>query len=137
MRKLTVVANWKMNGRLEANKQLIQELLNHDNDHVEVVLCVPFPFLDQVATLISESQIMLGAQNVSHFMAGAYTGEVSVAMLKDFGSEFVIVGHSERRENYGETNAIVGEKARIVIAENMKPIICIGESHEQREQGAT
>jgi triosephosphate isomerase len=103
----------------------------------EVVICAPFPYLSQVEALITHSQIRLGAQNLNTNMSGAFTGEVSADMIKDFGAQHVIVGHSERRSLYGETNTIVAEKVKVALDSDLIPLLCVGETLEQREAGET
>ena len=111
MRKTIVAGNWKMNASKESVNTLIEGILSGMNEvSSEVIVCAPFPYLSQVESLIQGSSLMLGAQNLNVNSAGAYTGEVSADMIKDFGAQHVIVGHSERRSLYAETNAIVAEK---------------------------
>ena len=103
----------------------------------EVLVCAPFPYLAQVELLIQGSKVMLGAQNLNTNSSGAYTGEVSADMIKDFGARHVIVGHSERRSLYGETSAMVAEKTKAALNAGLTPLLCIGESIEQRDSGNT
>jgi triosephosphate isomerase len=103
----------------------------------EVVICAPFPYLSQVEALITHSQVRLGAQNLNTNMSGAFTGEVSADMIKDFGVQHVIVGHSERRSLHGETNTIVAEKVKAALDSDLIPLFCVGETLEQREAGET
>src|SRR5215217_8939313 len=112
MRAKFVAGNWKMNGNLASNQVLLQSLVTQLSRvaGVKCAICAPFPYLAQVQQLLSGSGIAWGAQNVSQFDAGAYTGEVSGAMLVDFGCRYVIVGHSERRTLFGETSELVAEK---------------------------
>ncbi|MFX9765936.1 triose-phosphate isomerase, partial [Acinetobacter baumannii] len=100
-------------------------------------VAVPSPYLAQVQGLLSGANIALGAQDVSAFASGAYTGEVSAAMLKDFGVRYALVGHSERRQYHGETDAVVAEKARQALASGITPIVCVGETLQEREAGQT
>lgn len=104
---------------------------------VGVGLCVPFPYLDQVAGLLDGCEIQLGAQNLSQFYDGAYTGEVSGAMLCDMGASMVLVGHSERRTLFGETSADVAKKFGVAVREGLVPILCVGETQLERESGLT
>ncbi len=146
MKKL-IAGNWKMNGSLTANEALLLALgqglerVPAGSLHCDVAVCVPAPYLAQVQALKASqpalSGIELGAQDVSAHDAGAYTGEVSAAMLKDLGCRYVIVGHSERRQYHFETDALVAEKARAVLASGMTPIVCIGETLIEREAGHT
>jgi triosephosphate isomerase len=101
------------------------------------LVCAPFPYLAQVELLIQGSKVMLGAQNLNTNSSGAYTGEVSADMIKDFGARHVIVGHSERRSLYGETSAMVAEKTKAALNAGLTPLLCIGESIEQRDSGNT
>ena len=138
MRKTIVAGNWKMNASKETVNSLIEGILSGVNETTsEVIVCAPFPYLSQVESLINKSKLMLGAQNLNVNPAGAYTGEVSADMIKDFGAQYVIVGHSERRSLYGETNAIVAEKTKTAIDAGLAPLLCVGESLEDRESGNT
>ena len=138
MRKTIVAGNWKMNASKETVNSLIEGILSGVNEATsEVIVCAPFPYLSQVESLINKSKLMLGAQNLNVNPAGAYTGEVSADMIKDFGAHYVIVGHSERRSLYGETNAIVAEKTKTAIDAGLTPLLCVGESLEDRESGNT
>lgn len=138
MRKTIVAGNWKMNASKETVNSLIEGILSGMNEaSSEVIVCAPFPYLSQVESLIQGSSLMLGAQNLNVNSAGAYTGEVSADMIKDFGAQHVIVGHSERRSLYGETNAIVAEKTKAAIDAGLTALLCVGESLEDRESGNT
>ena len=138
MRKTIVAGNWKMNSSKESVNILIEGILSGMNEtSSEVIVCAPFPYLSQVESLIQGSSLMLGAQNLNVNSAGAYTGEVSADMIKDFGAQHVIVGHSERRSLYAETNAIVAEKTKTAIDAGLTPLLCVGESLEDRESGNT
>ena len=138
MRKTIVAGNWKMNASKETVNSLIEGVLSGMNEvSSEVIVCAPFPYLSQVESLINNSKLMLGAQNLNVNPAGAFTGEVSADMIKDFGAQHVIVGHSERRSLYGETNAIVAEKTKAAIGAGLTPLLCVGESLEDRESGNT
>ena len=138
MRKTIVAGNWKMNASKETVNSLIEGILSGVNETTsEVIVCAPFPYLSQVESLINKSKLMLGAQNLNVNPAGAYTGEVSADMIKDFGAQYVIVGHSERRSLYGETSAIVAEKTKTAIDAGLTPLLCVGESLEDRESGNT
>ena len=138
MRKTIVAGNWKMNASKESVNKLVMGILSGmSNVSSEVVICAPFPYLSQVEALIAHSQVRLGAQNLNTNMSGAFTGEVSADMIKDFGAQHVIVGHSERRSFYGETNTIVAEKVKAALDSGLIPLFCVGETLEQREAGET
>ena len=127
-----------MNASKESVNQLILGILSGMGEvSSEVVVCAPFPYLSQVEDLIADSQVKLGAQNLNTNSSGAFTGEVSANMIKEFGVGHVIVGHSERRSLYGETNALVAEKVKAALENDLTPLLCVGESLEQREAGKT
>ena len=133
-----MAGNWKMNASKESVNKLVMGILSGmSNVSSEVVICAPFPYLSQVEALITHSQVRLGAQNLNTNMSGAFTGEVSADMIKDFGAQHVIVGHSERRSFYGETNTIVAEKVKAALDSGLIPLFCVGETLEQREAGET
>ena len=139
MRSLIVVGNWKMYGSLQTNETLVSQLIAEvprEHQH-RCVLCVPFPFLGQVGKLTAGSQFVLGAQNVSDVLEGAHTGEVSARMLKDLGCQYVIIGHSERRRDNFENDMLVAKKIDVSVSQGLTPIVCLGESLEEREQGKT
>jgi len=129
-----VVGNWKMNGSLESNRLLIQSIAK-DPAASGAVVCPPLVFLSQVKELLQDSDIVLGAQNLSRFGSGAYTGEVSAAMLLEFGARYVLVGHSERRALCFESDAEVASKVEAALAKGLIPIVCVGETLLQRQQG--
>jgi len=136
-RKL-IAGNWKMNGSLAANATLLDGLLaGLGAGAAEVAVCVPAPYLAQVGARLQGSPIALGAQDVSAYAQGAYTGEVSAAMLQDFGVRYALVGHSERRQYHGETDATVAAKARAALSAGIVPVVCIGETLAQRDAGQT
>lgn len=138
MRRKLVAGNWKMHGNLAENEALLSGILaGMGNVKAGVAVCVPFPYLAQVQAKLSGSAIAWGAQNMSQHAKGAYTGEVSAAMLKDFGCTYVIVGHSERRALYGESDEVVAEKFAAVQAAGMTPILCVGETLAEREECIT
>jgi triosephosphate isomerase len=139
MRIKFVAGNWKMNGNLATNQVLLQALVEGLSRiaGVKCAICAPFPYLAQVQQSLSGSSIAWGAQNVSQFDAGAYTGEVSGAMLVDFGCRYAIVGHSERRTLFGETNGIVAQKYEAALKAGLAPILCVGETLAQREANET
>ncbi len=136
-RKL-IAGNWKMNGSLAANRALVQAIqADLPAQPCQVAVCVPAPYLAQLQGLLQDSPIALGAQDVSAQASGAFTGEVSAAMLKDFGVRYAIVGHSERRQYHGETDAVVANKAQQALACGITPIVCVGETLAEREAGKT
>ena len=137
MRTPIVIANWKMNGSLTTNTELVSQLIRQLNGHqtTDVVICPPMPYLSQVQELLKNSSIKLGVQNTSEYAVGAYTGETSANMLQDFEVQFVIIGHSERRVLFKETDQQVAEKCKAVVANGMVPIICVGELLEERTRG--
>jgi triosephosphate isomerase len=140
-RKPLVVGNWKMNGDLAGNAVLLSGVLTGvagiDRGAVGVTVCPPFPYLSQATQVLAESPVQVGAQNVSAFENGAYTGEVSAAMLSELGCAWVIVGHSERRAMLGETDEQVAAKAAQALRSGLGVIICVGETLEDREQDRT
>ncbi|MCK7574895.1 MAG: triose-phosphate isomerase [Chromatiales bacterium] len=137
MRQPLIAGNWKMNGTRAGAESLIRGVLAGSSgiSKAEIAVCAPFVFLDLGQRLLSGSLVRLGAQNVCTEAGGAYTGEISAEMLSEFGCRYVICGHSERREYYGETDAIVAKKLTMVASAGMTPILCVGETLEQREQG--
>ncbi|MDR3158537.1 MAG: triose-phosphate isomerase [Zoogloeaceae bacterium] len=139
VRSAFVAGNWKMNGALAANAALLEKLRAGlpQRKTAEIAVFPPFPYLDQVARLLSGSMLFLGAQDVSERAAGAYTGEVAASMLADFGCRYVLVGHSERRALHGETNALVARKFGAAQSAGMTPILCLGETREERQAGST
>lgn len=133
-----IVGNWKMNGGLSANQALLDEIkAGLGAVRCRAGVCVPFPYLAQVQLLLAGTPIALGAQDVSTQTGGAFTGEVSAAMLRDFGVRYCIVGHSERRQYHRESEVEVALKARQALACGITPIVCVGESLAQREAGET
>lgn len=139
MRQLLVAGNWKLNGSLENNQTLIGGILKQMGSVVrtQVVVCVPYVYLAQVADLLKGSEVKWGSQNVSDKDSGAYTGEVSAPMLKEFSCSYVIVGHSERRSIYKESDEEVANKFAAVQNAGLIPILCVGELLEERESGVT
>jgi triosephosphate isomerase len=131
-----VAGNWKMHGSRASIAALLDALVE-GNPPSACAVCVPFPYLAQAAERLRGTRIAWGAQNVSEHAQGAYTGEVSAAMLAEFGCRYVIVGHSERRQLYGETDAQVAAKFAAVRAAGMTPILCVGETLTEREAGET
>lgn len=139
MRKKLVVGNWKMNGSLDANEALLKALADATDSlaGVDAAVCVPFPYLFQPAMLLENTSITWGAQNVSEHENGAYTGEVSAAMLKEFSCKYVLIGHSERRTLYGENDAMVARKFVAAQTAGIVPILCVGETLAERDTNAT
>ena len=133
LRTPLVAANWKMNGSLANCASLVQEIRDGLESEGEVAICPPFVYLSELLDLLEKSNIAIGAQNVSHLDKGAYTGETSVSMLRDFLCQYVIVGHSERRQLYFETDVRVAEKFLAVVKGDLSPILCVGELLEERE----
>ncbi len=139
MRKSLVVGNWKMNGSLASNKALVKSLIATVgvDSAVDVSICVPAIYIAQVSSLLTNQAISYGAQDVSIHEEGAYTGEISVGMLSDLGCSHVIVGHSERRQYHNENSELVARKALVAQQAGLTPIICVGETQEQRQSGNT
>lgn len=138
-RTALIAGNWKMNGSLESSEKLVRALAaGAEGGRAQFLICPPHVYLQAAKTWIGEAAIALGAQNLAAVEGyGAYTGEISGAMLADIGCRYVIVGHSERRALYGETDAIVVEKFRVAQAAGLIPIVCVGENLDQREAGQT
>lgn len=140
MRKKIVAGNWKMNLNLEEGVSLFSEIVNMVKDEVigqqEVVVCSPFIHLNTIGKLAEPvKNVAIGAQNLYQAESGAYTGEISASQIKSVGAEYVLVGHSERRAYFGETDAILAEKVNVALKHNLTPIFCIGETKEERESG--
>lgn len=137
MRKPIIAGNWKMNKLTSEAVELAREVKNKAGtiSDREIVLCPPFTVLSSVREVIEDSSIKLGAQNMYWEVRGAYTGEISPMMLKDIGCNYVILGHSERRLYFRETNETVNKKARIAFSTGLIPIVCVGETLPQREKG--
>ncbi|HLS85619.1 MAG TPA: triose-phosphate isomerase [Burkholderiales bacterium] len=134
-----IAGNWKMHGSRASNRALLEAVLAGipGMDGVECAVCVPFPYLQETSEQLRGTPVAWGAQNLSEHRQGAYTGEVSAAMLVDFGCRYVIVGHSERRQLYGETDAQVAAKFAAALDARLTPILCVGETLEEREAGRT
>lgn len=136
--KKRIFGNWKMNGSLAANAALL-DVLKQGLGHAdcEIAVCAPAPYLAQLQSLLSGSAIAIGAQDVSAQTSGAFTGEVSGAMLREFGVRYVLVGHSERRQYHAESDEMVARKAQAALASGITPVVCVGETLAQREAGET
>jgi len=139
MRDKLIVGNWKMNGGLATNARLLDRLASEwrGDGKRALAVCVPTPYLAQAQSALTGSMLAWGAQDVSEHAAGAYTGDVSAAMVAEFGCRYALVGHSERRRLHGESDAVVAAKARAALAAGLTPIACVGETLEQRERGET
>lgn len=137
MHQKLVIANWKMHGNLASNQQLLDEYIQRLSalKNTKVVVCVPYPYLAQAQTMLQNTNIAWGAQNISKDAAGAFTGEVSAAMLKDFGASYVIIGHSERATAYCESDENIATKFVQAQAHGITPILCVGETLIEREAG--
>lgn len=138
MRKNIVAGNWKMNTTLQEGVELandVNNLLKDKKHNCDVIVCVPFTHLTSVHGVIDAEVLGLGAENCSEHAKGAYTGEVSASMVKSTGAQYVILGHSERRQYFGENNELLLAKTRIALENGLKPIFCIGEVLEERENG--
>jgi len=138
-RKYLIAGNWKMNKTATEAVDLIKEIDSSVGSQttVQVCVCPPFTSLAKASELVDQSEVLLGAQNMSAHPSGAYTGEISAEMLRDLYVSFVILGHSERRQYYGETNQSVNKKVLATVENNLKPIYCIGETLDERESGQT
>ncbi len=142
MKQKLIAGNWKMNGGLAANEALVHGVQQGlaqalAGKHAQVAVCVPAAYLSQVQQLVKGSGVDLGSQDVSAHEQGAYTGEISAAMLKDFAVRYAIVGHSERRHYHGETDEQVAHKAQRALSAGITPIVCVGETLAEREAGKT
>ncbi|MCK9604182.1 MAG: triose-phosphate isomerase [Candidatus Omnitrophica bacterium] len=141
MRKTIIAGNWKMYKTIpqaiELANGLKRELFDLDAQDIDIVICPPYTALNEVSEVVINSNIQLGAQDVYWQDEGAFTGEVSSLMLKDAGARFIIIGHSERRQYFGETNESVNKKIKAVLGHDLTPIVCVGESLNEREQGKT
>jgi len=139
MRKKIIAGNWKMNNDLNESQSLVSGIISGlgNDDKCEVIVCPPFTSLNEVHSLVKDSPVKLGAQNMFFEESGAYTGEVSASMLKSVGCEYVILGHSERRTIFGESDEWINNKIKKAIESGLKVIFCIGETLVQREEGKT
>lgn len=137
MRKVIIAGNWKMNKNISESIDLANGIQRsvYDIDSIEIVVCPPHTSLSDVREIVGVTNVKLGAQDVYWAPEGAFTGEISCGMLKSVGCEYVIVGHSERRQFFGETNEIVNKKAKAVLGSGLKPIVCVGEKLDERKAG--
>jgi triosephosphate isomerase (TIM) len=139
MRQRLAVGNWKMHGSLPENRSLLDAIVAGAAGlrRASCAICVPFPYLAQAQSALAGSKVAWGAQNVSQHPKGAFTGEVSAAMLREFGCRYVLVGHSERRQLFGEDDATVAAEARAALSAGLTPIVCVGETLAEREGNVT
>lgn len=138
-RKTIIAGNWKMNKTPSEARQLLDELKTKiaKVKWCEVVVCVPYVDIPMAVRVLKDCRISVAAQNMHHEVSGAYTGEISAPMLKDLGVKYVIIGHSERRQYFGETDETVAQKVKLALANDLRAIVCVGERLEQREMGVT
>lgn len=137
MRQPLVAGNWKMNGSSASVRELVDGILSGLETKAEVLVCPPSVYAQQVRELVAGSVVKVGLQNASDQLSGAYTGEVSPLMVKDLGCEYVLIGHSERRSIYGETDEDVAAKFCALVDQGIVPVLCVGETLEERESGET
>jgi triosephosphate isomerase len=139
MRKKVIAGNWKMNKDLNESQDLVSKIINGlgNDTKCDVIVCPPFTSLSEVSSLIKNTPVKLGAQNLHFEDSGAFTGEISTSMLKSVGCEYVIIGHSERRNIFGEPDVVINKKIKKALEHGLKPIFCVGELLEQREDGTT
>lgn len=143
MRAKLVIGNWKLNGHFAFNEHLLGDITAGllkapaNQKSRQMVVCPPFVYLQHCCGLLNDAKIQLAAQDVSAEISGAFTGEVSASMLKEVGCRYVLVGHSERRARYGESNAVVAKKALASLQAGLVPVVCLGETQEQRDHGLT
>lgn len=139
MRANIVAGNWKMNNTFEEADNLVFEIVeflkNNNTGNTAVVVCPPAVYLELATDQASESELLVGAQNISNFESGAYTGEISAAMLASMEVDYTLIGHSERRKYFGETNSVLAEKVNMALKHNIAPIFCCGEVLPEREAG--
>lgn len=138
MRRSLVVGNWKMNGTRSSAESLAKGIVSGlGSDIADIAICVPYVFLNEIGQIVQNTRLGLGAQNVADKPSGAYTGEISAAMLKEFGCKYALVGHSERRTYYGDTDGSVAARYSQAQEQGIIPVLCIGETLEEREQDKT
>jgi triosephosphate isomerase len=139
MRQSLVIGNWKMNGTLASSESLVRGIIAglDSNNNAEIAVCVPYVYMAKMSEIVADTTLSLGAQNVADKASGAYTGEISATMLKEFLCQYALVGHSERRSYYGDTDASVAARFCQAQEQGIIPVLCIGETLEQREQDQT
>ncbi len=138
MRRSLVVGNWKMNGTRASSESLAKGIVaGLSSDHADIAVCAPYVYLPYIAEVVKGTALALGSQNVADQASGAYTGEISASMLKEIGITYALVGHSERRSYYGDTDASVAARFKQAQAQGIVPILCVGETLEEREQDKT
>ena len=137
MRSSLIAGNWKMNGSLQSVIELVEAIVAGDSGNANLAVCPPAIFLMKVGGMLADSRIALGAQNVCDQESGAFTGEISAAMLRESGCRYAIVGHSERRSLYGESDQLVAARFAMAISAGLTPILCVGETLDERDQGVT
>ncbi|MDD5173716.1 MAG: triose-phosphate isomerase [Candidatus Omnitrophica bacterium] len=139
MRKIIIAGNWKMNKDISGSIDLVNSIKRslYDVEEVEIVVCPPFTSLSDVNEITMDTNIKLGAQDCYWEKEGAFTGEISAGMLKSAGCKYCIIGHSERRQFFGETNETVNKKLKVLLKEDIRPIVCVGEKLEDRKSGKT
>ncbi|MDD6344919.1 MAG: triose-phosphate isomerase, partial [Oscillospiraceae bacterium] len=140
LRKAIIAGNWKMNKTRPEAKELleaIKPLVANAENNVEVIACVPFTNLETAVNTTAGSNVKIGAENVHFEKSGAFTGEISADMLTELGVEYVVIGHSERRQYFGETDETVNKRLLAALKAGLKPILCVGETLDQREKGIT
>lgn len=140
MRQAIVIGNWKMNGTLESTRELLQRIcsrVGREPCPCDIGVCVPYTLIPKAREVLAQSRVLLGSQNVADHPSGAFTGEISAQMLKEFECKLTIVGHSERRQLYGESDQLVAARFKRAVDEDLTPILCVGESLEQRESNET
>lgn len=139
MRKTLIAGNWKLNGSVESITELLKGIVAGlpETESLSVAVCPPYIYIPMVTDILSDQRVMVGSQNVSAQPKGAYTGEISAAMLSEFGCQYGLVGHSERRSLYNETDADVAVKFKALSDSGIIPVLCVGETLEERDQGVT
>ena len=141
MKKMLIAGNWKMNKTVSESVRLVRQILSGLEKHdltTGVILCPPFTSLDELSRVLKDNKkVALGAQNCHHESKGAFTGEISIPMIKQFGCEYIIVGHSERRTFFGETDDLINQKSKAILQHDLTPIICIGETLDERKNEKT
>ncbi len=134
MKNIILAANWKMNGSLANNENLINCFKDFKSDKAQIIIFPPYLYLSQISELLKNTNISFGAQDASEFESGAYTGQISVNQLKDVGCKYCIIGHSERRSLCQEDSDLVARKVKAVLSQNITPILCVGENKQEREE---